>query len=93
VEPVAEVVNVGELGSNIASLLERVRGSQQPFLVVEQGQDAVLMVSAASYERYEHERRLLRSLLRGEREIAAGQGYDLDMVLAAADEILGDEPA
>jgi hypothetical protein len=41
------------------------------------------------YERGEHERQLLRLIARGEQEITAGKGFDLDAVLADADEILG----
>ena len=34
----------------------------------------------------EHKREILRLLARGEREIAAGTGYDLDKVLAEAED-------
>jgi len=46
--------------------------------------------SPESYERSEHERQILRLLARGEREIAKGKGYDLDTVLAEADESLAE---
>ena len=39
-------------------------------------------------ERRERERQVLRLLVRGEQEIAAGDGHDLDDVLAEADAIL-----
>jgi hypothetical protein len=41
--------------------------------------------SLEAYERAEHERQLLRLLARGEKEIAAGQGYDLEEVLDETD--------
>jgi hypothetical protein len=40
--------------------------------------------------RAEHERQILRLLARGEREIAAAKGHDLDEVLAEADRLLAD---
>ena len=43
------------------------------------------MLSVEAYERGERERQLLRLLVRGEHEIAAGMGYDLDEVLAEAE--------
>jgi hypothetical protein len=46
------------------------------------------MLSVEAYERAEHEREILRLLARGEREIAAGAGHDLDSVLAEADALL-----
>ena len=37
-----------------------------------------------------HERKIFRLLARGEREIAAAKGYDLDEVLAKAERLLAD---
>ena len=44
------------------------------------------------YERGEHERQLLRLIARGEQEIASGKGFDLELVLAEADALLGATP-
>jgi len=41
-----------------------------------------------TYERAERERQILGLLAKGEREIAAGKGHDLDAVLAEADRLL-----
>jgi hypothetical protein len=49
------------------------------------------MLSVEAYERGERERQLLRLLVRGEHEIAAGLGYDLDEVLVEAETLLTDE--
>ncbi len=46
------------------------------------------MLSVKSYEQVDSERQILRQLLRGEREIAAGDGYDLESVLVEADSLL-----
>ena len=48
-------------------------------------------MSMEEYERGEHERQLLHLLARGEQEIAAAKGFDLDAVLAEADAILAGE--
>jgi hypothetical protein len=40
----------------------------------------------------EHDKELLRLLIRGEEEIAAGKGYDLESVLAEADAFLAEKP-
>ena len=48
------------------------------------------MLSVKAYEQTEREREILRLLARGEREIAAARGYDLDEVLAEADRLLAD---
>jgi len=67
-----------------------VRKSAQPVVITQRGRAAAIMVSPESYERSEHERQILRLLARGEREIAKGKGYDLDTVLAEADESLAE---
>ena len=45
------------------------------------------MLSPESFERSEKERQILLLLARGDREIAKGKGFDLDSVLADADEL------
>jgi PHD/YefM family antitoxin component YafN of YafNO toxin-antitoxin module len=59
-----------------------------PVMIIERGQATVVLVRAAAFERAEHERAILKSLLRGEREIAAGRGHDLQDVLADVNDIL-----
>jgi prevent-host-death family protein len=93
VNEVTEVVEAGELGQEAGALLERVRSSQGALVIAEQGRAAAVLLSAARYEHDEYERWLLRALLRGEQEIAAGHGHDLDDVLTDADAILADGPA
>lgn len=44
-----------------------------------------MVLSVEEYERSERELEILRLLIRGEREVAAGQGHDLEAVLAEAD--------
>jgi hypothetical protein len=43
-------------------------------------------------ESIESYKELLRLLATGEREIEAGEGYDLDAVLAEADALLAEKP-
>jgi hypothetical protein len=40
------------------------------------------------YKHSQHEMEILRLLARGEKEIEAGEGYDLEAVLAEADSLL-----
>jgi uncharacterized protein YbjQ (UPF0145 family) len=44
--------------------------------------------SISSFPRQEAEREILARLVRGEQEIARGEGYDLDDVLKEADSLL-----
>lgn len=49
------------------------------------------MLSVETFEQSERDRELLRLLAQGEREIEAGEGHDLDSVLAEGDSILSEE--
>lgn len=85
---IPEVVPITDLRQDAAAVLRRVRGRMQPLIITQRGRATAVMLSLAAYERGEHERQILLLLARGEREIAAGKGHDLDAVLAEADAVL-----
>ena len=84
------IIPVTDLRKDAAAALKRVRTSKQPVVITQRGRAAAVMLSVEEYERAEHERQILRLLARGDREIAAGKGRDLDTVLAEADRLLAD---
>jgi PHD/YefM family antitoxin component YafN of YafNO toxin-antitoxin module len=73
-----------------AIALKRIRGSRRPLLITQTGKAAAVMLSIEAYQHAEREMHILRSLARGEREIAARKGHDLDDVLEEADRLLAD---
>jgi prevent-host-death family protein len=85
---VPDIVPVSDLRQDAANVLGRVKKSRHPVVITQRGRAAAVMVSIDEYERAEHEREILMLLVRGEKEIAAGRGFDLDDVLADADRIL-----
>lgn len=85
---VPDIMPVTDLRQDAAAALRRVRASKEPLVITQRGRAAAVMLSVEAYERGEHERQLLRLLARGEKEIAAAQGYDLDDVLEEADALL-----
>lgn len=86
-----EVIPVTDLRQNAAGALRKVRSSKQPLVITQRGRATAVMLSIEAFEQAEHERQLLRLLARGEREIAAGRGYDLKAVLREADDLLAQE--
>ena len=84
------IIPVTDLRQDAAAALRRVRTSKRPLVITQRGRAAAVMLSVEEYERAEHERQILRLLVRGDRESAAGEGYDLDEVLAEADRLLAD---
>ena len=84
-----DIIPVRDLRQKTAAVLKRVQSSGQPVVITQRGRTAAVMLSLDAYERGERERQMLRLLVRGEQEISAGIGHDLDDVLAEADAILG----
>lgn len=82
---VPEIIPVTDLRQDASAVLKRVRTSKDPLIITRRGRAAAVMLSVSAYERSEQERQILELLARGEKEIAAGKGYDLDDVLAEAD--------
>jgi PHD/YefM family antitoxin component YafN of YafNO toxin-antitoxin module len=73
--------------------MKRLRTSKRPFFITQRGHATGVLLGVAEYERAEREREILRLLARGEQEIAAGVGHDLEDVLAEAGALLdGPEP-
>ena len=85
---VPDIIPVTDLRQDAAAALKRVRTSKQPLVITQRGRAAAVLLSIEAYERAEHERQLLRLLARGEKEIASGEGYDLDEVFDEADALL-----
>lgn len=83
-----EIIPITDLRQDAAAVLERVRRSARPVVITQRGRAAAIMITPESFERSENERQILKLLARGESEIAKGKGFDLDSVLAEADELL-----
>jgi len=85
---IPNIVPITDLRQDATSIVKRVTASKEPLVITQRGRAAAVMVSMEAYEHSQHELELLRLLARGEKEIEAGKGYDLDAVLAEADSLL-----
>ena len=85
---IPEIVPVSDLRQDAASVLKRVRKSGDPVFITQRGRASAVILSIDAFKRGEYERRLLHALARGDKEVAAGLGHDLDAVLADADRLL-----
>lgn len=88
---IPEVIPVTDLRQDAAAALKKVRSSNQPLVITQRGRATAVMLSIEAFEQGEHERQILRLLARGEREIAAGRGHDLESVLREADVLLAED--
>ena len=85
---VPSIVPISELREDAANILGRMRKSHEPVVITQRGRAAAVMVSVEEYDRSTHEREILRLLAQGDREVAAGKGYELEDVFKEADRIL-----
>lgn len=61
---------------------------RRAIVTTQRSRAAAVMMSGEAYERTRHHRKLLRLHARGEKEIAAGKGCDLDALFTDADALL-----
>jgi len=85
---VPSIVPISDLREDAANILGRMKHSHEPVVITQRGRAAAVMVSIEDYERSTHEREILRLLVQGDREVAAGKGYELEDVFKEADRIL-----
>jgi len=86
------IIPITDLRQDAAAALKRVKSTGQPVVLTQRGRAAAVLLSMESFERSEHERQILLLLARGEQEIAAGKGFDLDEVMSEADDLLAGGP-
>lgn len=82
------IIPISDLRQDAAKVLERVRESREPVVITQRGRAAAVLLSVEAFEQSERDRELLQLLAKGEKEIEAGEGYDLDSVLAESDSLL-----
>ena len=85
---IPNIVPITDLRQDATTIVKRVSASREPVIITQRGRAAAVMVSMEVYKHSQHELELLRLLARGEKEIEAGKGYNLDMILAEADILL-----
>ena len=89
---IPKIIPISDLRQNASDIIKRVASSREPIFITQRGRAAAVMVSMEEYEHTQHENEILRLLARGEKEIEAGVGHELEDVLQEADRILGIKP-
>lgn len=83
-----KIIPISDLRQNASDIVKGVSKNKQPVFITQRGRAAAVMVSVEAYEESQHEMDILRLLAKGEKEIEAGVGYDMDEVLKEADRYL-----
>ena len=85
---VPPIIPISDLRQDAAAVLKSIKNSDQPTVITQRGRAAAIMLSVESYEQSLHDKELLMLLAKGEKEIQAGEGYELETILGEADSIL-----
>ena len=80
-----KIIPISDLRQNASDVVKNVLSSREPVFITQRGRAAAVMVSMEVYEKTQHELDILHLLARGEKEIAAGTGHELDDVLKEVD--------
>ncbi|NTW06433.1 MAG: type II toxin-antitoxin system Phd/YefM family antitoxin [Syntrophaceae bacterium] len=80
-----KIIPISDLRQNASNVVKSVSSSREPVFITQRGRATAVMVSMEVYENAQHEMDILHLLARGEKEITAGTGYELDDVLKEAD--------
>ena len=83
-----KIIPISDLRKNASDVVKSISSSGEPVFITQRGRAAAVMVSMEVYKNAQHEMDILHLLARGEKEIAAGIGYELDDVLKEADRYL-----
>jgi prevent-host-death family protein len=85
------IVPISELRQDAAGLFKRVVALDEPVFVTQRGRASVVIQSTYAYERVQHENEILKLLVQGDADIAAGVGRDAEDVMAEARALLASE--
>jgi len=85
---VPAIIPISDLRKDAANILGRMKKTHEPVVITQRGRATAVMVSIEEYERSNHEREILRLLAQGDKEAAAGKGYELEDVLREAEQLL-----
>ena len=90
---VPNIIPISDLRQDAAGVIKRAAASDEPVFITQRGRASAVLVSSTAYQRTQRELEILRVLARGDAEIAAGVGHDLDDVLEEARMLLARDSA
>lgn len=85
------IVSISDLRRDKGRIIEHVVASSEPIVITRRGRARAVLMSVAAYERMQREMEMLRVLVQGDADIAAGVGHDAEVVMAEADALLTGE--
>jgi prevent-host-death family protein len=80
-----KIIPISDLRQNASDVVKSVASTREPVFITQRGRAAAVMVSMEVYENAQRQMDILHLLAKGEKEVAAGTGYELEDVLKEAD--------
>ncbi len=78
--PSEDIRPVTEFRANTSAVLDQIRTTKRPVILTQHGHSSAVLLDVATYEELLDEVYLLRSIRRGEEELAGGEVVDHDEV-------------
>jgi len=85
---IPNIVPISDLRQDASGLVKRVIDSREPVFITQRGRAAAVMLSMQTYAQTQQSLEILHLLARGEQEVEAGIGFDLEDVFAEAEALL-----
>ncbi len=82
------LVPVGELRSNMAHWLEQLKTTGRPVVITQHGKAAAVLVAPEQLDEIEEHAAVVRLVMQGLREVAAGELVDDEQVWAEVDDLI-----
>ncbi len=78
---IPNIIPISDLRQDAADVIKSVNTQDEPVVITQRGRASAVLLGMSSYEEFQKKLEILNLLLRGEQEIQAGVGYDLDDVI------------
>lgn len=72
------ITSVSEFRQDAKSHLTKLKKSNQPLILTQNGRSAAVLLSPKDYQRLEYERDLYKAIAEGERDVSVGRVVDHD---------------
>jgi len=85
---IPNIIPITDLRQNASEIVKMTGKTGKPVFITQRGRATAVMISMESYKKYQKEYELLKMLAKGEQEISAGKGHDMEDVMAEAQALL-----
>lgn len=90
IRPSQDVIPLSEFRAHVKELLAQVREGRRPVVITQHGRGVAVLLSAEEYERMLDTEEMMRSVSRGQAQIAAGKGIPHEEAMKKLDATLRD---